>query len=60
MQLPFLAHILGVNNFTLVPIMVGSLDAKAEEHYGKLLAKYFDMDDVIFVASTDFCHWGQK
>jgi predicted class III extradiol MEMO1 family dioxygenase len=38
--------------------MVGSLEAKAEERYGKLLAKYFDMDDVIFVASTDFCHWG--
>ena len=26
MQLPFLVHILGSNNFTLIPIMVGSLD----------------------------------
>jgi len=38
--------------------MVGSLEPKAEEKYGKLLSKYFDMDDVLFVASTDFCHWG--
>ncbi|CAD8209619.1 unnamed protein product [Paramecium pentaurelia] len=60
MQLPFLAHILGTDNFTIIPIMVGSIDAKSEEYYGKLLSEYFDMDDTLFIISTDFCHWGTK
>lgn len=60
MQLPFLVHILGSENFTIIPIMVGSIDAKAEEYYGKIFAQYFDRDDCLFIISTDFCHWGSK
>jgi predicted class III extradiol MEMO1 family dioxygenase len=30
----------------------------SEEYYGKLLTKYFDRDDTLFIISTDFCHWG--
>ena len=40
--------------------MVGSIDAKTEEYYGKILSKYFDDDNCLFVISTDFCHWGNK
>ena len=49
-----------MENFTLIPIMVGSIDAKTEEYYGKILSKYFDDDNCLFVISTDFCHWGNK
>lgn len=55
-----MAHILGVENFTIIPIMVGSIDAKSEEYYGRILSEYFDRDDTIFIISTDFTHWGTK
>lgn len=58
MQLCFLIKTLGIENIKLVPIMVGSIDAVQEEYYGKILSKYIDMDDTLFVVSTDFCHWG--
>lgn len=44
----------------LVPIMVGSTNPEKEAYYGKLLAKYFDDDNTVFVISSDFCHWGKR
>lgn len=58
MHLPFLVKTLGVDNFKLIPIMVGSLDSKSEEAYGKVLAHYINQNDTLFVISSDFCHWG--
>lgn len=44
----------------LVPIMVGNTDARAEAHYGSLLAPYLSDPGNIFVISSDFCHWGSR
>ena len=44
----------------LVPIMVGSTNAEKEAYYGKLLGKYLDDENTIFIISSDFCHWGKR
>jgi AmmeMemoRadiSam system protein B len=40
--------------------MVGNTDARAEVHYGSLLAPYLSDPTNIFVISSDFCHWGSR
>jgi len=60
MHLPYVHHVMGGREFTIVPIMVGSLSYEREEEYGKLLARYIDDPDNVFVVSSDFCHWGQR
>lgn len=44
----------------LVPILVGNLTANQEVEYGKLLAHYLNDPTSVFVASSDFCHWGSR
>jgi len=44
--------------FTIVPILVGSIDQDSEKEYGKLLSKYLADPQNLFVISSDFCHWG--
>lgn len=44
----------------LVPIMVGSVDARSEAKYGEILAPYLDDPANLFVISSDFCHWGNR
>jgi MEMO1 family protein len=44
----------------LVPILVGALDAAAERRYGAILAPYLADETSIFIASSDFCHWGLR
>ncbi|KAI5809850.1 MEMO1 family [Peziza echinospora] len=44
----------------IVPILVGSIDAEQEAHYGKLLAPYLFDPENVFIASSDFCHWGTR
>lgn len=46
--------------FTVVPIMVGSLSIEAEAMYGEILAPYLADPQNLFVISSDFCHWGQR
>eukprot|EP00929_Paragymnodinium_shiwhaense_P107805 TRINITY_DN74165_c0_g1_i1.p1 TRINITY_DN74165_c0_g1~~TRINITY_DN74165_c0_g1_i1.p1 ORF type:complete len:350 (-),score=64.77 TRINITY_DN74165_c0_g1_i1:53-1102(-) len=67
MQLPFLAELLlhsprrgGRPPATLVPILVGSVGAKDEAGYGRLLAPYLEGEGNLFVISSDFCHWGAQ
>lgn len=48
------------DQFTIVPILVGSLNPEQEAQYGSLLAKYFMDPTNLFVISSDFCHWGQR
>lgn len=60
MHLPYILHSMGDCEFTLVPIMVGSLSNGLEETYGKLLAPYADDESNFFVISSDFCHWGKR
>lgn len=59
MHLPFIKKALGLQEFKLVPIMVGEIEGD-EENYGKLLAPYFDDENTLFVISSDFCHWGSR
>lgn len=47
-------------DFTVVPILVGSLSPERETHYGRLLSKYLADPNNCFVVSSDFCHWGQR
>lgn len=46
--------------FTVVPIMVGSLSIESEALYGEILAPYLADPQNLFVISSDFCHWGQR
>ena len=48
------------NDFTIVPILVGSLNPDKEQLYGQLLAPYLADPDNLFVISSDFCHWGKR
>lgn len=47
-------------NFTIIPILVGSLSPEREALYGRLLAPYMADSQTLFVISSDFCHWGQR
>ncbi|KAK6636699.1 Protein memo1 [Polyplax serrata] len=62
MHLPYIAKVMSdfKNNFTIVPILVGSLTTKQEMQYGKLLAPYLADPQNLFVVSSDFCHWGER
>lgn len=60
MQLPYLVKRMHGQPFTLVPIVVGSVNEKSEALYGRLLARYFDDPGNIFIISSDFCHWGDR
>ncbi|CAD5232031.1 unnamed protein product [Bursaphelenchus xylophilus] len=60
MQMPFLAKVLGHSNFTIIPVLVGSLSQSKQHQYGKIFAKYLADPDNFFVISSDFCHWGQR
>jgi AmmeMemoRadiSam system protein B len=60
MHLPYIAKIMGNREFTIIPIMVGSVSKEDEEMYGKLLAPYLLQEGVAFVVSSDFCHWGKR
>ncbi|CAI5496281.1 unnamed protein product [Closterium sp. Naga37s-1] len=60
MHAPFLAHMCKDHNVSLVPIMVGSLDAAAEARYGSILSRYFSDSSNFFSISSDFCHWGSR
>lgn len=46
--------------YKLVPLMVGSLDVPSQDYYAKVLVKYFDDPNTIFIISSDFCHWGKR
>eukprot|EP00033_Pygsuia_biforma_P003400 GCRY01003723.1.p1 GENE.GCRY01003723.1~~GCRY01003723.1.p1 ORF type:complete len:302 (+),score=34.70 GCRY01003723.1:154-1059(+) len=59
MQLPFIHHQLG-DRALLIPILVGQTTAKQEAELGNALRAYFLRNDVFFVISSDFCHWGAR
>ncbi|KAF5308864.1 hypothetical protein FQR65_LT00564 [Abscondita terminalis] len=60
MQLPYIAKIMenNKNNFTIVPVLVGVLNANEQKIYGKIFADYLNDPVNLFVISSDFCHWG--
>lgn len=62
MHLPYIAKVMEdfKDQFTIVPILVGSLNPDQEALYGELLAPYLNDPQNLFVISSDFCHWGQR
>ena len=60
MHLPYIKKIFGDNPFTLVPLMVGHINFKEQEYYGKMLSEYLKDEKNLFIISSDFCHWGSN
>ncbi|XP_017031168.1 protein MEMO1 [Drosophila kikkawai] len=62
MHLPYIAKVMEdyKDQFTIVPILVGSLNPEQEAQYGALLSPYLMDPTNLFVISSDFCHWGQR
>ena len=61
MHLPYVAKIMESNtNYTVIPIIVGSLNVADEIKFADILEKYFDDPENLFVISSDFCHWGSR
>ena len=50
----------GHDDVTIVPILVGGLDADGEARFGRVLAPYLADPSHFFVISSDFCHWGRR
>ncbi|XP_054271396.1 protein MEMO1 [Macrosteles quadrilineatus] len=62
MHLPFIAKIMEEykDQFTIVPVLVGSLTPEREAAYGHIFARYLAEPQNLFIISSDFCHWGQR
>ncbi|CAM9131508.1 unnamed protein product [Phaeothamnion confervicola] len=60
MHLPYIAKVMAGRTFTVVTIVVGATEERAEADYGALLAPYLQDPDNFFVISSDFCHWGSR
>lgn len=64
MQYPFISKIFNGKNIKILPIQVGQFsDAKQREYAAENLLKCIDdivSQDVLFVVSTDFCHYGPR
>ncbi|BFZ11765.1 hypothetical protein BsWGS_14804 [Bradybaena similaris] len=62
MHLPYVAKVMESRKgqFTIVPILVGSLSPDKEAKYGQILSTYLHDPGNLFVISSDFCHWGKR
>ncbi|MCP9259745.1 Protein MEMO1 [Dirofilaria immitis] len=63
MQLPYIAKIMekqSRNSYSIVPVLVGSLSPSKQANYGKIFSKYLSDPKIVFVVSSDFCHWGSR
>ncbi|XP_019865274.1 protein MEMO1 [Aethina tumida] len=62
MHLPYIAKVMEnfKNQFTIIPILVGSLTPDREAYYGRILSTYLADPKNLFIISSDFCHWGQR
>ncbi|KAI0033152.1 UPF0103-domain-containing protein, partial [Vararia minispora EC-137] len=60
MHLPYIRKIFQGKDIVVVPVLVGAISKQKEEHFGRVLAPYFDAPDTVFVVSSDFCHWGTR
>ncbi|KAF7784352.1 hypothetical protein Agabi119p4_517 [Agaricus bisporus var. burnettii] len=58
MQLPYLRRVCEGKDIKIVPIMVGDITKEQELEYGRILAPYLAEEGTVFIASSDFCHWG--
>jgi AmmeMemoRadiSam system protein B len=60
MHLPYIAKVMENHQFSIVPVLVGSLSSEKEAAYGKLFSKYLADSENLFIISSDFCHWGAR
>ncbi|XP_044255041.1 protein MEMO1-like [Tribolium madens] len=62
MQLPYVAKVMECykDQFTIVPILVGTLSAEKHLNYGKIFVNYLKDPENLFIISSDFCHWGSQ
>ncbi|KAI0307728.1 MEMO1 family [Multifurca ochricompacta] len=60
MHLPYIRKVFEGRDISIVPILVGAIDKKKEEAFGRILAPYLASEDTFFVISSDFCHWGTR
>jgi AmmeMemoRadiSam system protein B len=64
MQYPFIAKVFNGNNVRILPIQVGQFsDAMQRKYAAENLLKCIaniDSQDVMFVVSSDFCHYGPR
>ena len=59
MHLPY-AKMVGAEDCTIVPIMVGDIKDQLADQFAQLLDPYFKAENTIFLVSSDFCHWGKR
>lgn len=61
MQLPYIVKIMKQRGreYKIVPMMVGAINPRQEEAYGRILADYLASPENAFIISSDFCHWGE-
>lgn len=59
MHLPY-ARLIGAQDCSIVPIMVGEVDSKLAGDFAKALQPYFTDSQTVFLVSSDFCHWGKR
>jgi len=62
MHLPYIAKVMASkkDDFTVIPVLVGSTSHERERMYGKIFAEYLKDPENLFVISSDFCHWGKR
>jgi AmmeMemoRadiSam system protein B len=60
MQLPFIKYIFGDKDVKILPIMVGQTDLGQDKLFAEALGEYYKDDNILFVISSDFCHWGSR
>ncbi|ELT96731.1 hypothetical protein CAPTEDRAFT_154277 [Capitella teleta] len=62
MHLPYVAKVMQSRqgHFTVIPVLVGSLNPDKEAAYGRIFSRYLADPNNLFVISSDFCHWGQR
>lgn len=58
MQFPFIKYLHG--NVPVLPIMVGRLSKDTRRVMAQKLTNIIGTDNVLFVISSDFCHYGQR
>lgn len=60
LMLPFVRYIFP-DGVTIVPMVVGDLKTENEfKKYADILIDFFLQDDILFIISSDFCHWGPR
>jgi AmmeMemoRadiSam system protein B len=59
-EMHYIAKVMENHQFSIVPVLVGSLSSEKEAAYGKLFSKYLADSENLFIISSDFCHWGAR